>query len=735
MPGRRLDRRICLSVVVVVSLAVVGADDPRAVRADFDPARPVTYAAQVGPLLGVLGCDAGGCHGKAGGQHGFALSLFGADPAADIQAIRRRVDPTDPAASLFLLKPTAQVPHGGGQKLGVDSAAYQTLLRWISQPEGIDAGPAAAKLVRLDVRPARQVVPVRGQAQVRVEASWDDGSVVDVTRLCRFESSAPAVVEVRDRGGLVASAGGIVGAAAILARYGPDLAVARVVVPSGRTVAPDRDAGDSTIDRHVDRQLRELGLTASPPSTAAEFARRSSLAILGRLPEPAAVAAFERDSHPDARVRWVDALLARPEYADYFATRWSAILRNRRSLGDLSRPTTFGFHAWVRQSIAENQPYDRFVAAIVAARGDAAAHPNVGWLRHVATTEERADDCAQVFLGTRIGCARCHHHPTERWGQNDHADFAAFFARVGTKTGAEPTSFRAFHQAPAPGQAAPRAPRPLGGAQPLNLGPRDDPRDALVAWMIQPENPWFAHAVVNRYWKHFFGRGLVEPEDDFRSTNPATDPELLDALAAGLRAHGFDLKWLIRTITTSRTYTRSSTPAAETSAGQADLARYTPQRLPAEVLLDAIDHLTGTGERFDGVPAGTRATQLPDDGFASAFLDAFGRPGRRTACDCERTAEPSLAQALFLLNSVEIEAKLAAPGGRAARYAAADDPRPDAAKVAELYRLALARPPTPEETTHAASFLAGRRAAGAAASGFADLIWALLNMPEFLYNH
>jgi len=731
MSGRFAGRTIigCL----ILGALVGGA--PVVVQPDFDPARPVSYAAQVGPLLSLLGCNAGSCHGKAGGQHGFALSLFGADPNTDLRAIRDRVDPSDPATSLLVLKPTAQVPHGGGQKLAIDSADYQTLLRWIGQPEHDEAATGKPRLVRLNLNPARQILPLRGGGQIRVEANWDDGSVVDVTRLSRFESNAPAVVEVSPQGNLIAGGGEIVGEAAILVRFGRDLAVGRVIVPSGRPLPSISQKMDSTIDRLVARKLGELGLIPSPPATDAEFARRSAIDVAGSLPDPPAVEAFERDDRPDKQAQWVDGLLVSPGYADHFAAKWSAILRNRRALGDLSKPTTFGFHAWVRQAIAENWPYDRFVAAIVAAKGDAASDPNVAWFRHVPSIEERTDDVAQVFLGTRIGCARCHHHPTERWGLADYADFAAFFAQVGTKAGPDPTTFRVFHQPRTPAQGPTHAPRPLGATQSLNLAPRDDPRDALVAWMVGPGNPDFARAIVNRYWKHFFGQGLVEPEDDFRSTNPPTDPELLDTLARELRAHGFDLKWLIRTITTSQAYARSSIPDASTPLGQSSFARYTPKRLSAEVLLDAIDLLTGASSHYDGVPPATRASTLPDDGFASPFLDAFGRPGRRTACECERTVEPSLAQALFLLNSAEVEAKLAAPSGRAARYARPDDARPDAAKVAELYRLAFSRPPTLGESALALSFLDGRRRSGQAAAGYADLIWALINTKEFLYNH
>ena len=704
----------------------------RRVSPDFDHSRPVGFEAQVIPTLSKLGCSSGSCHGKASGQNGFHLSLFGFDPVADHAAIRERIDSTDPESSLVLLKPSAQVPHGGGLRLPIDSVEYETLVRWIAGP-GSEAKPVAEpKLVRLEAVPGRQVLPKRGIGSVRIEAAWDDGSVVDVSRLCQFESPTPTIVSVGLRGEL--NAGAVVGESAILVRFGREIAVARVVVPSGRPPVTGEPAPTSLVDRLVIRRLADLGLAPSPPATDAEFARRSSLDLNGRLPDPDAVLGFERDTGLDKRVRWVNRLLDRPEYANLFAAKWSAILRNRRALGEISKPGTFGFHAWVRAAIAENWPYNRIVRAIVAAKGELASNPNVAWYRHVATTTERTDDVAQVFLGIRIGCARCHHHPTERWGMDDHAALAAFFDRVGTKSGLDPNSFRVFNLAAySPGNAVP--PRPPESSPITHPGPRDDPREALVEWMQAPENPTFARVVVNRYWKHFQGRGLVEPEDDFRATNPPSNPALLDALADDFRASGFDLKHLVRTITTSDTYARSSSPTVENADDSGNFARQTARRLDAEVLLDAIDEVTDSTSRFAGVPEGTKAVALPDDGFVSPFLDAFGRPERRTACECERSTEPNLSQALFLLNSGEIEAKLADPAGRAARFARGDDSPLDADRVNQVYRIALSRPAAPTELAHALRFLDGRRREGRIAAGWQDLIWAVLNTKEFLSNH
>ena len=717
--------------VLFVLTSAAWADRTPPVRFDFDPAQSVSLTAQVIPTLTRLGCNTGSCHGKSGGQHGFALSLFGADPGADRAALMARINKEDRPASLLLAKPTAQVPHGGGERLVVDSLEYQTLVRWIDQVESRQSARVEPRLIRLEAVPSHQTLQPGASGRIRVVASWDDGSSVDVTRLSQFESNAMATANVDTQGGIMA--GRSVGAAAILIRYAGEVGVARVVVPSGRRLLDLATITTKGVDGCVDRQLAELGLEPAATTTDAEFARRSSLDINGMLPDPDAVASFEHDDQPDKRTRWVDGLLARPEYADFFAAKWAAILRNRRALGDRSKPGTFAFHGWLRAAVAENWPYDRLVGAIIAGKGDALSNPAVEWYRNVGSLSERTDDVAQVFLGTRIGCARCHHHPSERWGMEDHAGLASFFARVETRGGSDPNTFTVFSRATDPRPDA-TLPRPLGEATLDRLGPRDDPRDALLTWMVAPENPYFARAVVNRYWKHFLGVGIVEPEDDLRATNPPGNPELLDTLAADFRAHGFDLKWLIRTIATSTTYARSSLPHPANPPEYGQFARQIPRRLPAEVLLDAIDTMTGFTEHFDGVPTGTKATQLPDDGFVSPWLDAFGRPPRRTACECERTTDPSLSQALFLLNSTDLEDRINHPDGRAARYAL-DQTRPDRDKVDELYRLALARQPTVEEQTHALAYLGQQRQKGQIRAGFEDLIWSVINTKEFLFNH
>jgi hypothetical protein len=712
----------------------------RVVVEDFADRRLVSFAGEVVPILTKSGCNAGACHGKASGQNGFRLSLIGSDPTQDFESLvredrGRRVFPSAPGSSLMLRKPTALVPHGGGRRFEPESAESRTIARWIAQGARFDpeAGPT---LARLDISPARRRIGPRGRQQLRVIACFDDGSEADVTRLAQFQTNAPDLAVADDRGLVEARDG--VGEAAIMARYGGRVAVARVVVPNGgEQPAWDDPRSTNRIDPLLFGKLRELGIPPSPACTDAEFARRSALDLCGILPDPADVVAFESDPDPDKRTRWVDRLLDRPEYADLFAMTWSAILRNTRSLGDLSKPGTFAFHDWIRQAIAENMPYDRFVAALLTAQGDPAYNSPVVWYRHFKTPEEQADDAAQLFLGLRIACARCHHHPADSWGQADYHGFAALFARVGRKPGDDPVTPRIFvlpeglATDPLTGISFP--PRVLGGSALIDLGPRDDPRRRLADWLREPGNPYFARAVVNRYWKHFFGRGLVEPEDDLRASNPSSIPELLDALADDFVAHGYDLKRLVRTIATSRAYDRSSLPTELNARDRRNFARFYPRRLPAEVLFDAIGRVTGSPESFEGVPAGFRAVQLPDEGFSSYFLDVFGRPKRESACACERSDEPSLSQGLHLLNSETIQRHLADDRGRAARWAS--NPGPDEMKINELYRLAYSRPPTADEQSVCLAHLARRRAEGKLREGFEDLVWTLINTKEFLFNH
>jgi hypothetical protein len=493
--------------------------------------------------------------------------------------------------------------------------------------------------------------------------------------------------------------------------------------------------GKNFVDELVQRKLKALGLPSSAPCDDATFLRRVTIDVAGRLPTLDESEQFLADATPNKRENAINRLLASTDHADYFANKWAAILRNKRRQ-DNEKEATFAFHEWIRQSLHENKPYDQFVRQILTATGTPEDNPPVGWYREVKDASGQVEDTAQLFLGLRIQCARCHHHPFEKWSQQDYYGFAAFFSQVGRKKGHVENEERIFHrrgiaaaQNPKTGQAV----KPTGlGTPPLEIAPDSDPRHAMVDWMAAKDNPFFARSLVNRYWKHFFGRGLVDPEDDMRLTNPATNPELLDALAKDFVDHQFDLKHLVRTIASSQTYQLTAEPNDWNQEDKQNFSRYYPKRLNAEVLLDAIDQVTGSPTNFGGIPSGTRAVQLPDNGFNSYFLTVFGRPESSSACECERSSDANLAQSLHLLNSGEIQGKLTSGSGHAARLAGEKE-RPHELRVRELYLLAFSRVPGPEEMTIALAHIQKNEMDPKRA--YEDIVWALVNTKEFLFNH
>jgi hypothetical protein len=702
----------------------------------------VTFERDVEPILTRAGCNSGACHGKARGQNGFALSLLGFDPAHDYDAIvkdagGRRVSRLVPSGSLFLGKATARLPHGGGLRLAPGTSSYETLLRWVTA--GMPRTPVDAPHVdRISVEPTERTLKHSASFPLRVTAHLTDGSTEDVTSLAAFASSESALVKV-DADGRV-TAGAVPGDATISARFAGLFANCDVNIPLPGVVPAaryDTLFRSNFIDEHVWAKLRKLGLLPSAPAGDATYLRRAYLDVIGRLPSADESRKFVADTSTGKRARLVAHLLDRPEYADHWANKWVDLLRpNPYRVGIKA---VLNLDGWIRQAFRRDMPYDQFVHAIVTARGSTFEQGPATIFRDRREPEEIAPMISQLFLGIRLECAKCHHHPFESWDQAQFYEFAAFFARVGRKgtglsppiSGSEEIVYAAKSgsvQHPLTGNTM--APRALFGSAPLSDDPDSDPREALARWMIAPENPYFAKVIVNRVWADIMDRGITDPVDDLRTTNPPSNGPLLDALADDFRRHGYNLKHLIGTILSSGVYALSSEPNDRNVADTRNFSRHYRQRLRAEVLLDAVSDVTGVPDTFAAAPPGSRASAIWTHRVPSLFLDTFGRPDPNQDPPCERTSDTSVVQALHLMNAPELHKKVTNNAGRAARLAAGkDSPR---TIVEELYLLAYARLPTDEEQAVGVSLFAGPRADRRAA--VEDLLWALINSPEFVFK-
>lgn len=711
--------------------------------------RPINFVNDIVPVLTKADCNSGSCHAKAiTGQRGFRLSLLGFEPEEDYEHIvkegrGRRVFPPAPDQSLLLLKSANIVPHGGGKKLGPESEGYQTLVRWISEgmPYGSETDP---KIASIEVQPSRLTMKVNATQALKVTARYSDGSSRDVTGMALYEANDKSMAGVTREG--VVQTLDIPGNVAVMVRYSGLVSVFSISIPLGAPVG-ELPAPSNFIDEFVFSNLKVIGVPPSAVCDDATFLRRVSLDIAGRMPTLEEVKAFQAATDPKKRELAIDSLLASPDYADYFANKWTALLKNKREdAADIT--ANFAFHAWMRDNLLANQPYDQMVRQILGATGTIVSNPPVAWYKRVKEPNQQLEDVAQLFLGVRMQCAQCHHHPFERWSQHDYYALSAFFSQVGRKPTAIAGEDLIFHKrglAEVENKKTGKKVRPAAlGQTPPEILPDEDPRLQLADWMAGKDNPFFAKALVNRYWKHFFKRGLVEPEDDIRDTNPATNPELLEALAKHFVESGFDLKAVVRVITRSRTYQLSAMPNEFNAIDSQNFSHFYPKRLQAEVLLDGIDLLTQAKTDFADLPPGTRAIALPDNSYnrAAPFLKVFGRPEGASVCECERVQSSSLAQSLHLMNSAEVKGKLAFATGRADRLSKADVPLADGIK--EIYLSAFGREPSGEEYSIAEDFLAKPRtdAAGKPVDAlrskrlaYEDLLWAILNTKEFLYNH
>ncbi len=626
----------------------------------------------------------------------------------------------------LFLKATGRVAHGGGRRIDIDSADAEVLRQWLKQ--GTPIGAAGSPLVvGLRVSPTERVLRLKAEQQILATAIFSDGSVRDVTSAAGYTSNASHVAEVSPTG--LARTGTVPGEAAITVHYMGQVAAVRFQVP--RPDAPNPYPSlpsNNRIDELVWAKLRTMGIVPSELADDATFLRRTHLDAIGTLPEPAEVRTFLADRDPARRTKSIERVLDRPEYAAFWAMKWADILLvNRDKLGDRG---AFEMHRWLLGQMSRNRPYDEWVRELIAASGSSHRTGPVNFFRASATPEEMARSVSQAFLGVRLECAQCHHHPFEKWGQDDFYGLAGYFQGLQKKKMVGDEEF-VSHAGAALETKIPMtermvATRPPGGS-PLSEA-TGDPRPRLAAWVTAPGNPWFARLAVNRIWKHYFGRGLVEPEDDLRTTNPATNEPLLDYLAKTLIERRYDLKSISRLILNSRAYQLSSVPNATNRDDEQFASHYRVRRLPAEVLLDALGTVTGVAEDYPGRPRGTRAIDLWDNRAPSYFLDVFGRSERLSPCECGRTTEPTMAQCLHLLNAPEVERKIADPDGRVARLIAAKKTPDEIAD--ELCLAAFGRLPGDKERAVARKLFA----TGSLQDAGQDFLWALLNSYEFLFS-
>jgi hypothetical protein len=729
------------TTALVVKAGALSARVPLAVK-DFNKPQPIRFRTDFVAALNVGGCNAGACHGTPSGKNGFKLSLRGFDPAADyVQLTRdvlgRRTDRQHPDDSLILLKALGRVPHEGGQRYLPSSVPARVLRAWLT--EGLqDDPPAAPEVKAIEVLPGSRVQldPGRWQ-QLAVRGHFSDGSAHDVTRLTVFSSSDSAVAEVNANGLVEFKQAGEV---AILCRYLMELSTVRLTYLEPRkgfvwTNPPE----NNYVDKHVFAKLKMLSLPPSELCTDQEFIRRASLDLCGILPTADEVQKFLADRDPNKRARLVDQLLERPEYADFWTLKWSDVLRSSRKAVLLKG--TFVFQQWLRGHLVRNTPLDEVVRELLTASGSTFANPPANYYRIARDPQNLAETTAQLFFGIRMQCAKCHNHPFERWTQDDYYSMAAFFARVRQKKddlepgpnpqtpGGEVIYSDRAGEVTQPRSGKVMAPKFMGGSI-AAVPPGKDRREVLAEWLTSPGNPFFARATVNRIWYHLNGRGIVDPVDDFRDSNPSANDELLDALAKDFTAHKFDARHLIRVIMNSRTYQLS----AQTNDFNKDDSRYfshaVTRLLTAEQLLDALCAVTEVPEKFPGLPLGTRATQLPDGEINHPFLKTFGQPARELACECEREGDSNLAQALQLINGPTVNEKLRNPGNRIGRLLAKK--ASDLDILNDLYLSTLSRPPTETDVKVALGHVA--RAADKR-KAWEDVHWALLNAKEFLFRH
>jgi hypothetical protein len=739
------DGRMIRAMITLVSLTLA------LLPAVSVQAAPVSFRNEVMAVLSRAGCNQGACHGNQNGKNGFKLSLRGQDPDFDFDSLTRdmlgrRVDRLRPEDSLMLAKATSRVPHEGGKRFDRDSLEYRLLSRWIAEGMRRDP-PDAPVLRRLEVTPRQQVlIEPADRVPLRVRGVFSDGQVRDVTHLSVFETSN--LVGRVDAEGVAQRQS--MGETTILVRYlNRQAAVQLAFVPARPSFVWPNPPEANYIDRHVFAKLRTLRMAPSPLASDSVFLRRVYLDVLGILPSPDETRRFLEDTRPAKRARLIDALVERPEFADFWSLKWADLLHCEEKALDPKGVRLF--HDWIRRSVAKGKPLNEFARELIAGRGSTYSQPAANWYRSLRDPQTRAEAAAQVFLGIRMQCARCHNHPFDRWTQTDYHSFAAFFCRVQYQilennrrdrldkhefNGEQIVWMDRSGEIKHPFSGEVLRPLFLGSHTPA-FAAGEDRLLALADWIADPKNPFFARAQVNRVWFHLFGRGIVEPNDDFRASNPPSNNPLLEALAQDFAAHRFGLRHLLRTILNSRTYQLSAVPNETNGDDEANFARALVRPLQAEQLLDALGQVTGVTPSFPGHPSGTRAGQLPgvaanrgrrrqaSDG--ERFLTSFGKPIRLLSCECERSEDTTLNQAFQLITGPLVNEMLRDSDNRIGRLLAAG--KSDAAIIEEFYLAALCRPPSATERQTALAMITRSKDRRAAAE---DLVWGLVNAKEFL---
>ena len=702
---------------------------------------PVSFELDVQPILSAHGCNAGACHGKQRGQNGFQLSLLGFDSDFDYDALvhqarGRRLSVLTPESSLLLLKATAELSHGGGRKIEPDSKSFATLAEWIRQgaPRRLDDEPSleSVKLAENEFS-----LSPDADAQLSVTANYSDGTQRDVTELTGYLSNDATVVAVDERGKL--TAGSIPGETAVMARYMNVISVANVSIPRIEKLPNnfyDRQPRINFVDELVYEKLSQIQVRVSEPAPEHIFLRRAYTDITGRLPTPDEARRFLDSDAADKKAALIDDLLRQPEYVDHWANQWADLLRpNPYRVGIKA---VLNYDNWIREQFRDNVSYDEFARRLITAKGSTWHNGAATLYRDRRSPDEIATLISQLFLGVRLECAKCHHHPFEKWSQHDFYSFAAYFGKIGRKgTGLSPpisgseeimfVSNKGDVRHPVTDEVLP--PKPLFGT--ADVADSTDPREALADWMTSPENEYFARVQVNRVWAQLMGRGIVDPVDDLRSTNPPSNAKLLDELARHFQETGFDQKALIKTIALSHVYGLSSVPNDSNRGDRLNYSRHYRHRLRAEVLLDSVALVTETPESFSGLAPGSRANQVWTHRIDSVFLDTFGRPDENKDPPCERVSDSSVTQTLHLMNSRRLDGRVRSDSGRAARLAKSD--KTASAIVEELYLATFSRRPTAEESAYAEQLInaAGedRRAV------IEDILWAMMNSPEFVIQN